>query len=223
MTFRPPCGFATSAPSRFQESFAAYLPHARHSVRSRQAWRQAQMDAAFGLGVTPPTAGPRITFAGPNPVGAGHASDRQIAIGHQRVPRQVSGREHGLDLRARPAGKRVDLSSGQSCVAESSPAPRLPTWRYRVATDTPMRLATSRTGNFPSFIRARAAVTSPALKAGGRPPSRSVAELRPGRPRCVRGSGHARTARKRLVSEKPAPTLIGRDCEHDRPLASTAR
>lgn len=33
-----------------------------------------------------------------------------------------------------------------------------------------MRLATSRTGSLPSFIRARAAVTSPALNAGGTPP-----------------------------------------------------
>ena len=93
----------------------------------------------------------------------------------------------------RPAPRPAAASSGQPCAA-GHPGRR----RRRPAcrrgdrgwpTDTPMRLATSRTGSLPSLIKARAAVMSPRLNADGRPPLRPRRRARPGRRRCARGSG----------------------------------
>ena len=73
--------------------------------------------------------------------------------------------------------------------------------------------ATSLTIRFGSFIKARAAMTSPSLNADGRPPLRPRlrASSAGARPRCVRGSATARTGRwRRTCVEDEDPAGRGR-------------
>jgi hypothetical protein len=54
------------------------------------------MDPAFTFRETAPAASPLI-FVGLHAIGAGHASNRKIAIGLERMPREIAADELLLD------------------------------------------------------------------------------------------------------------------------------
>src|SRR5690242_19217707 len=66
------------------------------------------MDAAFGLGTATPA--PRaLVLIGRGEAGTGHAADREVAGGRQRMRRQIGALEDLLDLFARDIGEGIEL------------------------------------------------------------------------------------------------------------------
>ena len=70
------------------------------------------VDAALGLVEAAPAAGARV-LARRDPRRAGHAADRRVALGDQRMLGQVVPLGIGLEVDDRPARQRIDLDAAR--------------------------------------------------------------------------------------------------------------
>src|SRR5882757_5631560 len=71
---------------------------------------ERDVDAAFGLVEAAPAAG-ALVLAGEDAGGAGHAADRGIALGDERMLGQVVADHVGAEVVGRPARQRIDLDA----------------------------------------------------------------------------------------------------------------
>ena len=89
----------------------------------QRALELRQMNAAFGLGLSGPTAAARV-FAGLHRLGAREAADRQIAVGDQRVLAQIMRAHIVGEVGRRPARQRVDADARADRLEHRQGAPR---------------------------------------------------------------------------------------------------